>query len=137
MKKLIAIFLLLMVSLIFGCAPRAPKISEIDKIAVLLSLKSGEEEITGEITNIDDLEFIAEALNALEPSDPSACPFDMSMTICSGDDTYIYIISCDGCKEIRFGTETNFRQYTFAEGHFYRLKEILANALLETKQHDF
>ncbi len=52
-EKAIAIFLLLMVLLIFGCAPRAPKISEIDKIAVLLSLKSGEEEITGEITKLE------------------------------------------------------------------------------------
>lgn len=140
MKRISIVVLLITISFIWGCAPKVPKISDINKIEVSLFIADGGEgyEINGEITNTDDLEFITEALNSLIPSEPSSCPFDMDMRVyCADDTSYVYSIACDGCPEIRYGTQTNYRQYTFSEGHFYRFKEIIANALLETKQESF
>lgn len=135
--KLIVILLCIVVLSVRGCTPKAPEVSGIEKIEILFS---PDHDIKGEIADPDDLEYIAEVLNALEPSEPSNCVFeDLIATVYLDDDTfYVYDIAIDGCSEIRLGTDqNNIKQFTFAKGHFRRFKQIVADALLKTEQYPY
>ena len=144
MRKIKIHVLLFLVLLLVGCTPTLPHLSSISKIELTFLTNSSalaeeeKHEIKGEITNADDLKYIAETLNSVEVSQPSACLFDITMTVYTDEDKhYDYKIASDGCAEMRIGSDTNFKQYTFKEGQFAHFKNIVADTLLKTEQFPY